>query len=360
MADATGQELTARLEVLAADRLSLRVADANAVYPVHIDPTFSDTDWVSLNPGIPGANGVVWAMALDGNDNVYVGGTFSIIGTVAANNIAKWDGSAWSALGSGMNYDVSALATSGTNLYAGGDFGTAGGVRTGGIAKWNGSAWSPLGEGPDGSVRALAMSGTDLCVGGWFNAAGGMTAYNIAKWDGTAWSALGSGMDDPWWGPSVNALAVSGTDLYAGGYFSTAGGLPANYIAKWNGSSWSALGSGMDGRVRALVADGAGHLFVGGDFYFAGTTLSPFIAQANVGPGVAGGQFGGLVYLPGSGFSCTLSDATLGQPYRIQTSPSLAAGSWTNLTNFTYTGPIALTDTSAVTAPKRFYRAVTP
>ncbi len=47
--DATGRELTARLEVLAADRLAVSVADANAVYPVRIDPTFSDADWVSLN-----------------------------------------------------------------------------------------------------------------------------------------------------------------------------------------------------------------------------------------------------------------------------------------------------------------------
>ena len=45
----------------------------------------------------------------------------------------------------------------------------------------------------------------------------------------------------------VYALAVSGTDLYAGGYFTTAGGVAANYIAKWNGSAWSALGSGMNG-----------------------------------------------------------------------------------------------------------------
>ena len=55
--DATGRELTARLEVLSADRLAVSVADANATYPVRIDPTFSDADWVSLNPGLPGADG---------------------------------------------------------------------------------------------------------------------------------------------------------------------------------------------------------------------------------------------------------------------------------------------------------------
>ena len=44
----------------------------------------------------------------------------------------------------------------------------------------------------------------------------------------------------------VYALAVSGGTLYAGGEFTTAGGIAANYIAQWNGSSWSALGSGMN------------------------------------------------------------------------------------------------------------------
>ena len=45
--DATGCELAATLEVLAADRLAVHVDDATAAYPVRIDPTFSDADWVA-------------------------------------------------------------------------------------------------------------------------------------------------------------------------------------------------------------------------------------------------------------------------------------------------------------------------
>ena len=83
-------------------------------------------------------------------------------------------------------------------------------------------------------------------MGGDFTAIGTALANHIAKWNGSAWSALGSGMND--YG-CVYALAVSGSDLYAGGDFTTAGGSEANYIAKWNGSAWSALGSGMDSGV---------------------------------------------------------------------------------------------------------------
>src|SRR5256885_11868144 len=92
------------------------------------------------------------------------------------------------------------------------------------------------------NVSALAVSGSDLYAGGEFTTAGGSAANYIAKWNGSSWSALGSGMNS-----NVYALAASGSDLYAGGYFTTAGGSTANYIARWNGSSWSALGSGMGG-----------------------------------------------------------------------------------------------------------------
>jgi hypothetical protein len=185
-----------------------------------------------------------------------------------------------------MNGEVSALAVSGANLYAGGQFTTAGGVSANYIAQWDGNAWSSLGSGIGGSylhnpyVWALAMSGANLYAGGEFTTAGGVPANRIAKWNGSAWSALGSGMTGMY--DCVWALAVSGTDLYAGGYFTNAGGVPANHIAKWNGSAWSGPGAGLNGTVYALPADGAGHLFVGGFFTLAGATVCPCIAEVNL------------------------------------------------------------------------------
>jgi hypothetical protein len=123
------------------------------------------------------------------------------------------------------------------------------------------------------------------------------------------------------------------------------------------------LGSGVSGVAAAvfeLAVDAAGHLFVGADFFLAGTNVSPYIAQANVGPGASGGQLGSPAYSPVAGFRFTFRDATPGQPYRIQSSPSLTADSWTDFTNFTYAGPLHLADTNSLAAPKRFYRAVTP
>jgi hypothetical protein len=234
--------------------------------------------WSALGSGMGASNTYVRALAVSGTD-LYAGGLFTTAGGVTASNIAKWDGSAWSALGSGMDYPVFALAVSGTDLYAVGNFRTAGGVPANMIAKWDGSAWSALGSGLIGlHCFSLAVSGTSLYAGGVFSTAGGVTANNIAKWDGSAWSAMGSGVRG-----NAMALAVTGDSLYAGGSFSTAGGVTASNIAKWDGSAWSALGSGANGEVWALAADGAGRLFVGGNFSQAGTNVSPYIAQANLG-----------------------------------------------------------------------------
>ena len=212
---------------------------------------------------IPGTNGVVSASVIDAGGNLYVGGGFTAAGNVFANQIAKWDGTSWSPLGTGMNGNVFALAVSGTDVYAGGSFLTAGGVAVNRIAKWDGTSWSPLGTGMNSTVWALAVSGTDVYAGGAFTTAGGVSANYIAEWDGTSWSALGTGMNN-----GVRALAVSGTDIYAGGGFTTAGGVSANRIAKWDRTNWSALGTGLSGGVLgvfALAVSGT-DVYAGGDF----------------------------------------------------------------------------------------------
>ena len=99
-------------------------------------------------------------------------------------------------LGSGMDSSVRALAiNSSGNLYAGGYFKTAGDETVNDIAKWDGEAWSALGTGMNDFVDALAIDASgNLYAGGYFTTAGGVSANHIAKWDGESWSALGSGM----------------------------------------------------------------------------------------------------------------------------------------------------------------------
>ncbi len=230
---------------------------------------------------------------------LYIGGWFTTGGDVTLNRIARLDGNAWSPLGAGMDGNVWALAGfdngfgEGPALYAGGLFTEAGGVSANNIAKWDGASWSPLGGGIDSiaGVRALAVfddgsgEGPALYAGGYFEEAGGISANNIAKWDGTSWSPLGAGIDGV-----VDALAVfddssgGGPALYAAGFFTTAGGLTVNRIAKWDGKSWSPLGEGMDGAVHALAVfdDGSGAgpaLYAAGGFETAGGVIANRIAE---------------------------------------------------------------------------------
>src|SRR5262249_27899018 len=106
------------------------------------------------------------------------------------------------------------------------------------------------------SVSGMAVyddgSGPALYVGGSLSSAGGVVVSNIARWNGTSWSALGAGAD-----AAVLALCVfndgGGPALYAGGRFASAGGTPAAYIAKWDGVTWSPVGGGMDALVAGLA-----------------------------------------------------------------------------------------------------------
>src|SRR5262245_10444890 len=69
---------------------------------------------------------------------------------------------------------------------------------------------------------------------------------------------------------AVNAIAISGSNVYVGGTFNAAGDISVNYIAKWDGTTWSTLGSGMNGFVCALAVAGNGDLYGGGTFITAG------------------------------------------------------------------------------------------
>src|SRR5690606_19541035 len=88
-------------------------------------------------------------------------------------------------------------------------------------------------------VRAIKTNGADVYVGGDFTNAGGVSGTNhIARWNGTTWSALGAGISATF--NTVYTIDVFGTDVYIGGNFNDAGGnVNADRIAQWDGTSWN-------------------------------------------------------------------------------------------------------------------------
>jgi trimeric autotransporter adhesin len=300
-----------------AGSFSVRGTTAATRVPMENFARYDGSDWQRLAG--PGLDAAVHCFAVfdDGQGPaLYAGGAFKMIGGTSVNHIARWDGAHWSAVGGGVVNTggisnsglVHALAVfddgSGPALYAGGEFNFAGGVPADNVAKWNGQSWTALASGTSGPVRALEVwdsgTGAALYAGGGFATAGGLAAASIARWDGAAWSALGSGVSGILYGNSANALVLAlesyttpggASALYVGGGFVAAGGVVANGIARYDGSTWSALGQGIGDlglgtqcgplRVQSLTVhdDGQGpRLWAGGAF----CAMNGFPAYGNV------------------------------------------------------------------------------
>lgn len=261
---------------------------------------------VSSNPNGPiqnAPNPLVNAIAVLGND-VYVGGSFTDIGDALGVNqlnldyIARWDGSQWNDVGSGLSNSVESMLIDGTDLYVGGSFTDAGGNATADyLAKWNGVTWSAVGNNGAGngslnsSVSTLAMYGGELYAGGNFtNVVNVDTAVladadYLARWSGSNWRPVNNGFGNPL-NNKVNALEATASGLYVGGSFDAVNGIAeADFIALWDGGNWSAVGSNGAGdgaitnAVFALESIGT-DLYAGGDFLnVAGISQADFVAR---------------------------------------------------------------------------------
>ncbi|MFN0131328.1 MAG: hypothetical protein ACKVW3_02155 [Phycisphaerales bacterium] len=187
------------------------------------------------------------------------GGAFDRIGGQPIRRIARTDGQTWRELDSGVSSNVRVLHEFRGDLIVGGDFYFAGGLPgSNSIAAWDGTAWRTLGVGfsrvgAPAVVQALVEFQSELIAAGTFSSSGGQPLFNIARWDGTSWRPLGSGIT----GQGVAALAVYNGLLIAGGTFTSAGGVPADDLACWDGVQWRAVTPSALSGVNALaVFDG--------------------------------------------------------------------------------------------------------
>ncbi len=150
--------------------------------------------------------------------------------------------------------------------------------------------WSTLSTGMNDWVYSSTVYNGDLIVGGNFTSAGGVSANHIARWDGTTWYPLGLGVNGKVW-----ALISFNGSLYAGGEFTEAGGVPMLFIARWNGTQWS-NNLGDMGDIVTSFAIYNNTLIAGGYFIEAdGLPVNNIAQYANgswavLGSGVVGTQ----------------------------------------------------------------------
>lgn len=188
------------------------------------------------------------------NNELYAGGSFIQMGGVTnANSIAKWDGSNWSALSSSYpDNRVKAIAYYG-ELCVGGTFTSVGSLGVNRMAKFNGTTWSDVAGGvsyKSPEVLAMAAYKNKLYVGGFFGKAGNVWANNIACWDGVKWDTLTSGTD----GVIASMLVDTVNNLlYVGGGITKAGGKPILAVACWDGTKWVDIPKAITPGADAMV-----------------------------------------------------------------------------------------------------------
>ncbi|MFZ4572871.1 MAG: hypothetical protein ACOYN0_00655 [Phycisphaerales bacterium] len=255
--------------------------------------------WEELGGGVPSARPIT---LMTGPDNrVYALGWFTTAGGLPAQDVAVWDGSAWSQVGTGLaryrffsEPRAMTIAANGDLVIAGGGAASATDATRRGVLRWNGTEWVSLGDSPDATTeyRALAkLANGDLVLGGAFSAIGGVACRNIARWDGSAWHPFGAGANG-----RVNCvLPLPDGTFVVGGRFTSIGGTEARGAAMWDGSEWRSMGlplSIADGEVPSLglwdqdgTGPGAPVIVCGnGPTYWDGASWSPVPGLTLIGP----------------------------------------------------------------------------
>ena len=186
----------------------------------------STASWTSMNTGF---NNTVRAIKSypasfpNSGSIIVAGGDFTIANGGAANRIAQWTGpldnhaSGWSAMGSGFNGPVHAIERHGNSTYAAGAFTASGATPLNNVARWNGTAWVAVGGGLN-NVHALKSHNGFLYAACKDTVSSVLTA---SRWDGTSWTSLGGGLDE---GDGYAIMPFKTELIYGGSFEKSQGG----------------------------------------------------------------------------------------------------------------------------------------
>lgn len=210
---------------------------------------------------------------------------------IGSEPIQSWDGESWEIRNTGIaGVTTAGLASNevqvrcmrrfddgsgaGERLFVGGSFTIAGPQWTGPVAAWDGNRWSKLGAGIDGLVHCMLDfddgSGRALYAGRQLT-----NASAVLKWNGHAWSEVGT--------PTGAVYGMTVIPTRSGPQLAVCGSLGGiKRVMCWDGTTWSQLGGNFlgDPRTLCLFDDGTGYsLYVGGPFTSIGSVACNSIAR---------------------------------------------------------------------------------
>ena len=176
---------------------------------------------------------------------LYACGVFALYPT-GEKNIMQFDGNSWIAPGGGLiggfGYGK-CLTVYQDELYLGGGFSVADGNAGNCIMKWNGSEWSGLngdlqdylnGNAATAAARDFLHHDGKLLVGGHFSYAAGNQASRFAVWDGLRWCSYSDVFGNT---SGCESMAIYNDTLYAACGFEV-NGQPINQVIKWVGDEF--------------------------------------------------------------------------------------------------------------------------
>ncbi len=235
---------------------------------------------------------MVYALAVQADGKILVGGAFSIMNGQARSNLGRLnpDGSLDITFNPGTDNDVYALAVQEDGkILVGGFFATLDGQPRDGIARLNpdGSLDISFNPGADGTINALALqSDGKILVGGSFDVLGGQPRKNLARLnaDGSLDAAFNPGASSEQGIYGVSALAVQPDGkILVGGLFTTLASQPRSNIGRLNanGSLDTTFNPGADYQVSVLAIQPDGKVVVGGAFNSLGGQPRGYLGRLN-------------------------------------------------------------------------------
>lgn len=222
------------------------------------------------------------------NGDIIVGGAFTEVSGIPANHIAKYNGASWSSFGD-FDANPTDFEVIDGELYAFGSFNMVDGINMNGITKWNGTSWVKVFDFPyDAAILDIAKYQGELYIAGNFTDTLPVPEIvDMAVYSGGQWSKVGQGFGGGF--TRLNVLKVYNDELYAAGLLREDNGNVGSMIQKWDGLQWSKVGDGLQGLANTNSSNAQvwdmvvydSDLYVCGTFAYADHVPAQSVAKWN-------------------------------------------------------------------------------